>query len=145
MNESTSKDSFLQTLKVILGWGGGITTVATILFMGVQVYLFLEEVNLALDKHNEILSEVSFKLVSVHDRQDEITVELGAQTVQIGSIIDTDRERFEQRENRFEELETMHSQTWTRLYILNGHFGRHSGQHQSMLTQEELWKPSLQE
>ena len=91
--------------------------------MGIQVFIFIDQAQLAQEKHNEILTEVGAKLDNIHEKQDEIIVELTAQTFQLRAIIDTDRERFLQREGRFEELETMHSQTWDRLFILSGRLG----------------------
>ena len=126
----------MPALKTILGWGGGITTVGTVLFMAAQLYSYLDRAQLELNLYNETLTEVSSKLDTVHDRQDEITKELGTQTIQIGAIIDTDRERFSQREGRFEELETMNTETWRNQLLLMSKLGdlqfilgEHKGEH----------------
>ena len=77
--------------KTIAGWTGVLSIAATIVFMGIQIYIFLDESKITQQKHNEYLVNVLRMLDEVHQKQDQITTELARQTL-LDSLIETGRE-----------------------------------------------------
>ena len=112
--------------------GGAVLVIGSFIGILVQAWISAEEIQFSLGEQSQQLERLHEEMEHLHERQEDTTEELKAQTVQLSTLLDVGRDRFSQRENRFEELETMHSQTHHKILLLYGTLGVHSGIHQQL-------------